>query len=171
MCRHNSLDSALVRYIWLQQNRCTCYLHDTSHQQWLHICTQRHANIVRVDDSWRQARTQDFAKEGATCSRRGPQVTQGPPWRLGAQETRGPRMTTRVHWVIRGPSGNQGYMNETLIYIFLPSKRFIHCLEKILKIRYIIKAPGSIPGASRPSVCRPHLRPPWQERGWAPAQP
>ena len=39
-------------------------------------------------------------------------------------------MTAGAHWVIRGPSGNQGYMNETLIYIFLPSKRFIHCLEK-----------------------------------------
>ena len=77
-----------------------------------------------------QACTQDFAQEGATCSRRGPQVTRGPPWRLGAQKTRGPRMTAEAHWVIRGPSGNQGYMNETLIYIFLPSKRFIHCLEK-----------------------------------------
>ena len=40
-------------------------------------------------------------------------------------------MTTGAHWVIRGPSGNQGYMNETLIYIFIPSKRFINCLEKI----------------------------------------
>ena len=75
-----------------------------------------------------QARTEDFAQEGATCSRRGPQVARGPPWRLGAQETRGPQMTSGAHWVIRGPSGNQGYMNETLIYIFLP--RFFHCLEK-----------------------------------------
>ena len=39
-------------------------------------------------------------------------------------------MTAGAHWVIKGPSGNQGYMNETLIFIFLPSKRFIHCLEK-----------------------------------------
>ena len=42
-------------------------------------------------------------------------------------------MTAGAHWVIRGPSGNQEYMNETLIYIFLPSKRFIYCLEKILR--------------------------------------
>ena len=77
-----------------------------------------------------QARTQDFAQEGATCSRRDPPVYPGAPWRLGAQKTRGPRMTAGAHWVIRGPSGNQGYMNETLIYIFIPSKRFIHCLEK-----------------------------------------
>ena len=61
---------------------------------------------------------------------KGPPGYPGPPWRLGAQETRGPRMTAGAHWVIRVPSGNQGYMNETLIYIFLPSKRFIHCLEK-----------------------------------------
>ena len=77
-----------------------------------------------------QARTQDFAQEGATCSRRGPPGYPGAPWRLGALETRGPRMTAGAHWVIRGPSGNQRYINETLIYIFLPSKRFIHCLEK-----------------------------------------
>ena len=77
-----------------------------------------------------QARTQNFAQEGATCSRRGPQVTGGPPWRLGAQETRGPRMTAGSHWVITGTSSNQGYMNETLIFIFRPSTRFIHCLEK-----------------------------------------
>ena len=52
---------------------------------------------------------------------------------VGAQETRGPRMTAGAHWVIRGPSGNPGYMNETLILIFLQSKRFIHCLEKIFR--------------------------------------
>ena len=56
--------------------------------------------------------------------RRGPPAFEGapgylgPPWRLGAQETRDPRMTAGAQWVIRGPSGNQGYMNETLIYIF-----------------------------------------------------
>ena len=40
---------------------------------------------------YKQARTQDFAQEGATCSRRGPQVTRGPPWRLGALGDQGPQ--------------------------------------------------------------------------------
>ena len=39
-------------------------------------------------------------------------------------------MTVWVNWVIRGPSGNQGHTNETLVSIFLPSKRFIQCLKK-----------------------------------------
>ena len=58
-----------------------------------------------------QARTQDFAQEG-------PPALEGPPGYPGAplstrdQETRGPRMTAGAHWVIRGPSGNQGYMNK-----------------------------------------------------------
>ena len=44
-----------------------------------------------VGDS-NQARTQDFAQEGATCFRRGPKVTRGSPGRPGYQ----------------GPLGDQG---------------------------------------------------------------
>ena len=71
-----------------------------------------------------------FRPGGGHLLSKGPPGYPRPPWRLGAQETRGPWMTAEAHWVIRDPSGNQGYMNETLIYIFLPSKRFIHCLEE-----------------------------------------
>ena len=86
----------------------------------------------------RQARTQDFAQEGATCSQRGLQVTRGPqaitgsrlpgpPRRSGAQKTGCPRMTAEAHWVPRGPSGNQGHMNGTFDINFIPSKRFVQC--------------------------------------------
>ena len=52
-----------------------------------------------------------FRPGGGHLLSKGPPGYPGATWRLGA------------HWVIRGPSGNQGYVNETLIYIFLPSKR------------------------------------------------
>ena len=48
-----------------------------------------------------QARTQDFAQEGATCSRRGLQVTRRPPRRLEA-----PRRSGTPGY--QGPLGSQG---------------------------------------------------------------
>ena len=93
----------------------------------------------------KQARTQDFAQEGATCSRKGPQVTRGPPRRLGAPRRsgtpgyqgplggQGPRKPGALGCMqgpigsLGGPSGNQGHMSETLISIFIPSKRFAQC--------------------------------------------
>ena len=48
-----------------------------------------------------QARTQDFAQEGATCSQRGLQVTREPPRRLGA-----PRRSGAPGY--QGPLGDQG---------------------------------------------------------------
>ena len=87
--------------VWFRDKRVRC-------RQIVHLL---HVMIRNLYYERHQARTQDFAQEGATCSRRGTQVTRGPPWRLGAQETRGHRMTAGAHWVIRCPSGNQGYMN------------------------------------------------------------
>ena len=55
---------------------------------------------------YNQARTQDFAQEGATCSRRGPQVTRGPLGDLGPPGDQGSHATSPP--ATRGPLGDQG---------------------------------------------------------------
>ena len=53
-----------------------------------------------------------FRPGGGHLLSKGPPGYPGAPLATRGQETRGPRMTAGAHWVIRGPSGNQGYMNE-----------------------------------------------------------
>ena len=90
----------------------------------------------------KQARTQDFVQEGDHLLSKGSSGHTGAPRRLsapkrsGAPATRGPLgdkgpRKPGAHWIIRGPSGNQGHMDETLLSIFLPSKRrCTQCLKK-----------------------------------------
>ena len=59
--------------------------------------------------------------------RPGPPATRGPGNQGPSDDCRGPL----GHHSSGAPRVTRGtYMNETLIYIFLPSKRFIHCLVK-----------------------------------------
>ena len=117
-------------------------------QQWIR---NRLSLLCIVDQACTQG--PGFCPGGTTCSRRGPQITRGPPcnqaptWLPGAQETGDPWMTAG-HWVIRGPLGNQWHMNETFISVCLVSKHSIQCLKQIFR-----GPEGPWPCASSPLQC------------------
>ena len=86
-----------------------------------------------------------FRPRGGHLLSKGPQATRGPQ-AIRGPGNREPFMTTGAHGVIRGLSGIQGHINETLISIFLPSKRrFIQCSKKY---------PGAWGAPWAPSVLR-----------------